>query len=201
MHIVAGIYKNRRLLTPKGNQTRPSASQLRESLFNICQNYIEGSRFLDLFAGSGAVGLEAMSRGASSATFVEKDREASQCIRKNAELLNIEKEVSIIQGDVFQALSKLESKGMTFDIIFADPPYQTQNLSKQGILAYSEKLILFLDKSSLLAPNGLLFIEEAFEFQPNPPHLKSLHLKSTRRLSSAALQLYSKPLIVDQITP
>src|SRR5436305_1632219 len=101
MRIIAGTFKNRRLIAPKGDATRPTTEQLRESLFNICQHYLEGAHFLDLFAGSGAMGLEALSRGASYATFVDNNKESVGYIHANVEALKVGGHSKVICGDVF----------------------------------------------------------------------------------------------------
>jgi 16S rRNA (guanine966-N2)-methyltransferase len=190
MHIIAGIHRNKRLISPKGLQTRPTASHLREALFNICQNDVVDSTFLDLCAGSGGIGLEALSRGASFVTFVEHHRDAAACIRQNIQLLNEENKSQILQGDVLRMLESLKKKGESFSLIYADPPYHTPALAKAGQISMSEKLIRLIDESLLLSPGGTLFIEEAFEYAPALTDLKSLVLKKSRRVSSAVLQQY-----------
>lgn len=118
MKIIAGKYKNLSLKSPKGSKTRPTLSKVRQSVFNIIQNEIEGARFLDLFAGSGAMGCEALSRGASTVTFVEKDFAAIQCIKDNLQKLG--EKGTILKADAQAALKKIEGP---FDILYIDPPY------------------------------------------------------------------------------
>lgn len=187
MFILAGVYRHRRLVSPKGEHTRPTASRLRAALFNICQGYIEGARFLDLFAGSGAMGLEALSHGASSVVFVDNHKEAVRCIERNIESLEVQSQAIVLQGQVLHMIDLLERQKRQFDIIFADPPYHLSHLIDTPI---SEKVIRRIDESTLLAPDGTLFIEEAFEFQPQLTDLKTLKLKNTRRMGMAALQQY-----------
>lgn len=194
MYIIAGLYRRQRLATPKGEQTRPTASRLRESLFNICQGFIEGARFLDLFAGSGAMGLEALSRGATSATFIESHKEAIRCLEHNVSQLHVQSQCRILQGSVFSRLPWLEKQHQQFDIIFADPPYQTADTQEEEReqLWYSEKLIRLIDKSQLLAPDGTLFIEEDIRYQPDLKDLKKLELVDSRRMGHTALQRYTQ---------
>jgi 16S rRNA (guanine966-N2)-methyltransferase len=189
MHIIAGLYRHKHLFTPKGEKTRPTASRLRESLFNICQGYIEGTRFLDLFSGSGAIGLEALSRGAHFAMFVDSSKEAIRCVQQNIAQLNVQAQSQVLYGNVFQILKVLEEKKQKFDIIFADPPYQTLFHPDYSLL-YSEKVIQCIDETGLLAPQGVLFIEEAFESEPQMNELKILKLKNSRRVGGAILQQY-----------
>jgi 16S rRNA (guanine966-N2)-methyltransferase len=192
MHIIAGLYRQRRLLTPKGTETRPTASRLREALFNICQHQIEGAHFLDLFAGSGAMGLEALSRGAASVTLIDHSREAIRCIQHNVQHLGVEQQAEYHLANVFQALKMLEKQQRTFDIIFVDPPYQTYSTDHEESMLYSEKMIRLIDISPLLNAGGKLFIEEASDVQIDLPHLHSLKLKNERRLGTTLLQQYEK---------
>lgn len=190
MHIIAGLYRQRRLATPKSTETKPTASRLREALFNICQHSIEGAHFLDLFAGSGAMGLEALSRGAASATFVENSREAIRCIQKNIAELKVEEQATVLAGDVWQVLKRLDQRQSPFTIIYADPPYGIKFGHSEEL--YSEHVIRFIDQSTILAPGGLLFVEEASNQQPDPASLQTLTLKNSRRMGSTALLQYQK---------
>ncbi len=189
MFIIAGLYRRQRLSVPKGSQTRPTASRLREALFNICQHSIEGAHFLDLFAGSGAMGLEALSRGAQSATFVDAHREAIRCIQQNVAHLQVQSQSYILQGEVFTLLKSLEKQGKVFDIIYADPPYKTP-VSPSSTALYSQQIIQWIDTHHVLAPGGLLFIEEDFHSQPQLDQLMTLKLNGSRRMGHAALQQY-----------
>lgn len=146
MKILSGIYKNRQLKTPKGDRTRPTSSKIRGSVFDILQGEIEGARFLDLFAGSGGMGIEALSRGAKSAVFVEKDRNATSCIRENLSALGAEAKLYPI--DALAAVKKLQKLGEVFDLIYVDPPYAL-NVSS-----------LMQQLPSLLAEDGRLFLEQ-----------------------------------------
>ena len=144
MQIIGGEFKKRKLFAPKGDQTRPSKNMLRETFFNICFQRVEGAIFADLFAGSGAIGLEALSRGAKHVYFIESHKNAIQAIEKNIALLKVENRVTFLKGDVFNFLPKI--KGY-LDIIFSDPPYATDptksfslvkiHVSKLALEAYS----------------------------------------------------------------
>lgn len=192
MFIIAGLYRRQQLKSPKGDQTRPTSSRLREALFNICQHSIEESRFLDIFAGSGAMGFEALSRGAQSATFIETNKHAIQCIESNMEHLKVRAQCQILRGDAFAMLQFLEKKGKQFDVIYADPPYQT--LAPGSTHFYSAEIIEWVDRHSLLVPGGMLFIEEDFRFQPQLDQLQTLNLVSDRRMGPAVLQQYQKSI-------
>lgn len=186
MQIVSGKFKNRKLISPKGNVTRPTSSRLRESLFNICQGYVEDASFLDLFAGSGAMGFEALSRGAKHVTFVDLAKEALTAIEANAKSLDVLRDVDILFGDVFAQLIKLEKRKKQFDLIYADPPYDTP---------FSGQVLKIIDEGNLLKPGGELFIEDSRDSIPLESQLKTLVLKSSRRLGRSFLQQYSKERI------
>jgi len=172
--IISGRFKKRKLVTPKGLTTRPTLNKVRETLFNICQGEIEGATFLDLFAGSGAIGLEALSRGAASVTFVEKDRAAFQALAENIKMLGVERETRLIKGDVFKTIEHLAA----FDIIFADPPYG------QG---FGERLLPLIIEHALL--NRSLFIEESSELGEQ----EGLQLQSIRKTGRTKLHHYGLP--------
>jgi 16S rRNA (guanine966-N2)-methyltransferase len=118
MRVIAGIAKGRRFATPPGKQTRPLTDRTREALFSALGDSVEGSRVLDLFAGSGSLGIEALSRGAATAVFVEKSRKAAATLQTNLSKLGFEGEVFV--GDVFGWLGRNKSQ---FDIAFIDPPF------------------------------------------------------------------------------
>lgn len=183
MHIIGGTYKNRQIVTPKGLQTRPTSARLRGSLFNICQQEVEGSDFLDLFAGSGAMGLEALSRGARFSTFVDASRESLACIQRNLKDLAVQAKAQALQGDVFFWIEKLAKQGRQFDLIYADPPYEAMLNST----LYSVQVLLAIDQGSLLKRGGMLFIEEGRDISPETYALKTLHLKSSRRMGRSNL--------------
>lgn len=174
--IIGGKHKKRKLISPKSSQVRPTASQLREALFNICQQEVEGSRFLDLFAGSGVIGLEALSRGARHATFVEKNRSSLSALKQNIALLKEEGHTTIIPGDVLKILPFLNEK---FAIIYADPPY--------GI-GLGEKVVQLLDTYPLLEKGGRLFIEDSTPIEWMPKNLK---LEKARKFGRAMLFEFS----------
>ena len=123
MRIIAGELKGRRLVTPKGETTRPTADQVRIALMDTLMPRLPGARVLDLFAGAGGVGLEALSRGAAEATFVERDAKAVAALRANVETLGVGAAARVRRGDVLRELEALYRAGERFDIVFLDPPY------------------------------------------------------------------------------
>lgn len=120
MRVIAGKARSMPLVAPKGDGTRPTTDRIKETLFNILQTEIPGSVFCDFFAGSGAIGIEALSRGAKHAYFVENNKEALECIRKNIAFTKVSDEASVIARDVRDALYEIHD---VVDIIFMDPPY------------------------------------------------------------------------------
>lgn len=139
------------LKTIEGKDTRPTTDRIKETLFNMIQMEVPGSYFLDLFAGSGQIGLEAISRGARYAVFVENQKKAALCIEENIHFTKSDKESLLLKMDVLPALRSLEGK-YRFDIIFMDPPYH--QMLEQEVLAY-------LKDSNLVKEEGLILVEAA----------------------------------------
>jgi 16S rRNA (guanine966-N2)-methyltransferase len=153
MRVIAGTARSLQLKTPLGDHTRPTADRLKETLFNMLQNDIAGSRFLDLFSGSGAIGIEALSRGAAHASFVEQSKKAMACIRENLAYTKLVDRAEVYETDVMNALSRMEGRKV-FDYIFLDPPYN-QLLEK--------KVLEYLSTSKLLSEDGLVIVEASLE--------------------------------------
>lgn len=189
MRIIAGLYRFRELKAPKSEATRPTANRMREAFFNICQGVIEEAVVLDLFAGSGAIGFEALSRGAKSVVFVDESKEAIRCIHDNAKLLGVEKQIQVFHGDVYTMLRHLDKQKRAFTLIYADPPYAKRGQEERS---HSEQVIDAIDASMLLAGGGELFVEEAADKPPEVDHLKTLKLKSSRKLGRGLLQQYER---------
>ena len=136
MRVIAGTRRSLPLKSVEGEGTRPTLDRYKETLFNILMPYIPGCRFLDLFAGSGAVGIEALSRGAESAVFVEQAREAIRCIEENIRFTKFEKESRVVKGDALNFIRGLRE--VPYDVIFIDPPYGKE-LEKEALLLLSGK--------------------------------------------------------------
>ncbi len=179
MRIISGSQKNKKILAPKGLSTRPTSSRLRETLFNICQNQIEGACFLDLFAGSGAIGLEALSRGAESVTFIDQDKNSIRCIQKNIKAMGFESHAKVLHGDALMWLAKLG----TFDFIYVDPPYTEKNRD----VSYSSEVLQMIEEREMIRPGGMLFMEESLQWKPDLDSLTRLELKNQRKVGRAQL--------------
>jgi len=150
MHIIAGERRGAQLFAPKGMDTRPTQAKVKESLFNIIQAYVPDARVLDLFAGSGNLALEALSRGAHSAVMVDMDREASACIRRNVDKLRYGECTHLYKCDWKQAIAQMKAANeQPFDLVFLDPPYRMTELNEMcaaladnGLLAQDCMLVL-----------------------------------------------------------
>ena len=152
MRVIAGKAKRIPLVTPPGYDTRPTTDRIKETLFNILQDDIYDCRFLDLFAGSGGIGIEALSRGASNAVFVENERSAQRCIRQNLEKTRLVDQSQVVANEVISYITRYA--GEPFDIIFADPPYRK---------GFEDKLLTALKSSGAVCENTLIIIESALE--------------------------------------
>ena len=156
MRIISGSARGRKLKELQGTDTRPTTDKVKESMFNIVQFDIEGRRVLDLFGGTGQLGLEALSRGAKSCTFVDQRKEAAALIRENVKLTGFTDRTRVVQGE---ALSFLASCRERFDIVFLDPPYQG------GLLEQSlEKIVQF----DILREHGIMICESAADWRLPP---------------------------------
>ena len=153
MRIISGTYRGLGIRTLKGGKLRPTSDQLRETLFDVLGPRIVGATFLDAYAGSGAVGLEALSRGAQDVTFIEHHRAASMLIRANLAALEIDSGYQILTCPVGTGLERLEKQGEHFDVVFLDPPYEE-------IREYHHTLRQ-LARSTLLLPTSLIVAEHS----------------------------------------
>jgi 16S rRNA (guanine966-N2)-methyltransferase len=153
MRVIAGTYRSRPLAAPRGMDTRPTSDRLRETLFNILAPRIEGTLFIDLYAGSGAVGIEAISRGASEAIFIENAEPALRAIRQNLTTLGIKGGYALDPRSAASALKRLAASGRQADIFFLDPPYASDS-------DYETTLALLGGEcASLLAPGAVVIAE------------------------------------------
>jgi 16S rRNA (guanine(966)-N(2))-methyltransferase RsmD len=150
MKIGSGRFRGRNIETPRGKKTRPTSGRLKKALFDIIAPELAGARILDLYAGAGALGLEAISRGASHATFVERGRSAASAIAGNLDKLGISDQAEILQCETRTALHQLAQRGEKFDFIMLDPPYRS-NLHAA--------VLWQIDASSVLTSDGLIIIE------------------------------------------
>ena len=150
MRVIAGKARRTLLVTPKGLDTRPTTDRTKETLFNILQGDLADSSFLDLFSGSGAIGIEALSRGADFAVFSDTSKEAVDCIRTNIKATHMEGQALVLQKDAIATIKEMETAGKVFQIIFMDPPYDCGH----------EKIILqMLEKSNIIDEDTIIVVE------------------------------------------
>ena len=172
MRIIAGTHRGHRIAAPKGRDTRPTSDRVRENAFNLI-GPVDGADVLDLFAGSGALGLEALSRGAASATFVESDRDACQTINANLDKLQLRG--SVLCADAVRTAS---GERRAYDLILCDPPYEFDRSRLAGHLA------------RLLTEDGLLVWETSG--REDPPEVPGLEVRTSRKYGSARLTLFER---------
>lgn len=154
MRVIAGSARRLLLKTVEGMDTRPTQDRIKETLFNMINNDLYGACFLDLFAGSGGIGIEALSRGAKEAVFIDNGRKQTACIRDNLKTTRLEEKALVLTSDVVSGLRQLERNGKRFDIVFMDPPYN-HDLEKQVMESFIN--------SSLVAEDTLFIIEASLE--------------------------------------
>jgi len=183
--IIGGRGKGRRLKAPAGLATRPTAARVRQSLFDILAPRIPGCRFLDAFAGTGAVAFEALSRGARAVVLVDESASAIASIRQNARALGAGPgDVRIFRQDAFVALAALADRGERFDIVYLDPPYGSE-LYLRALRA--------IERAGLLAPEGVV-IAEHFHKSPLPETIGRLARTRSVRIGDHVLSIYGAAL-------
>lgn len=180
MRIIAGAAGGRNIVAPKGIDTRPTQDRVRESLFSILGPGLDQSYVLDLFAGSGALGLEALSRGAAYAVFVDKARAAQEAVLRNIEALGVSEHAKLLRSDWRAAIRTLEGNGMAFDLVFLDPPYK---------MADADELLEVLGTGRLLRPGALIVYEHA---KKTPPHAAHFDVRDTRHYGDTAISFLAQ---------
>ena len=185
MRVIAGIYRSRILKSLKGLALRPTSDRLRETLFNVLGDTVVGARFIDVFAGTGAVGIEALSRGASEVVFIENHAPAAALIRRNLESLEIRLGTTVLAADALRGLEKLAARRASgspgYDFVFIDPPYAEAE-------EYA-RVLRFLGTSPLLSSESRVIAEHRWDFALP----ESAPLRRTRMLKQgdAALSFFS----------
>ena len=175
MRIIAGEQKGHAIFAPKGLETRPTSDRVRENVFNIVAPWVEGARVLDLYAGSGAMGLEALSRGATSAVFVEAEPPAIRAIERNLEKLGLTG-ARVVRLDASTGLAQEAASGRKYDLVLADPPYSMTDFD-----ALARYLPL------VLSEDGLVVLESAAKTEPE---LAGLAVRSTRKYGSTRVTVF-----------
>jgi 16S rRNA (guanine(966)-N(2))-methyltransferase RsmD len=180
MRVIAGSMKGRRLVAPRGLATRPTADQVRIALMDTLTPWLPGARMLDLYAGAGSVGLEALSRGAAHVTFVERDARAFAALEENVAALGLAGSTRRLRLEVGRALARLTAEGARFSIVFLDPPYEPdlagETLERLGASALTEA--------------GALVIAQHFTKRPPPEAVGTLAAFRARRFGETTLTFF-----------
>lgn len=178
LRIIAGEFRSRKLKAPEGLDTRPTADRVKEALFSILQGKLYGAKVLDLYAGSGALALEALSRGAASAVLADCGAKACPIIQENIDALGCQSRAKLLRMKDTAALTALEKAGETFDLIFLDPPYRMD----------TAPICQMILEKGLLAPGGTIVVEHGRETPPaiQPPLILTDH----REYGAAGLGFY-----------
>lgn len=154
MRVIAGTARRIQLKTPAGMETRPTTDRIKETLFNMIQSQLYDCSFLDLFSGSGAIGIEALSRGAEKTVFIDSGIEAIRCVKDNLKNTHLEEKAEVIKGDVLTTLQQLNLKKEYFDIIFMDPPYRCQ---------WEQRVLEVLKCTQLLKKDTMIIVEASLD--------------------------------------
>ncbi|MDT8066780.1 MAG: 16S rRNA (guanine(966)-N(2))-methyltransferase RsmD [Terriglobia bacterium] len=193
MRVIAGKYRSRTLQSLPGDETRPTYDRLKETLFNVLASAgkIDGAVFVDLFAGTGSIGIEALSRGASQVYFVESGKRAAQTIRANLQSLGIMETVEVIEQPAAEALRLLREAGLHPDVIFLDPPY-----SMHGAYA---RVLRIVAQGGLLTDGSIVVAEHEKRYDPGEG---AGHLKRYRRLDQgdSSLSFYRMNVTVEPVS-
>lgn len=180
MRVIAGEYKGRRLDRIEGTDIRPTSDTVKEALFNILGDAVIGSGFLDLFGGTGGIGIEALSRGAKHVVFIDSDIKSIRVLRGNLSRLNIKDCIEVYNVDYSRAISKLYKYGKKFDIIFIDPPYS---------MGLAESALKAIDDNPVLIQSGLIIVEHDSK-EDMPKNVGRLHLYRFKKYGNTVLSFY-----------
>jgi len=176
LRVISGKFRGRKLTGPKGDQFRPTLDRVKESIFNVLGADVVNGKVLDLFCGSGSLGIEALSRGARHSVFVDKDKQVLSIARKNIESLGIEKTASFVLADVFNYCDN--SAGAAYDIVFADPPYDSMYGSRLG-----EQLL----KHDVIKIGGIFILER---FKKDSPAFDGFNLTKKLTFGQTEVDFY-----------
>jgi 16S rRNA (guanine966-N2)-methyltransferase len=180
MRVIGGQARGRRLQAPRGSATRPTGDRVKQTLFDILAPRVKGSRFLDVFAGAGGIGIEALSRGAARVVLVDNDRAAAAAIDANLALLGSAANAQVCRQDARVALAALSDTGVRFDIVYLDPPYDSP---------LYEELLTQVGQTRLLVPEGVV-IAEHFHKRELPETIAGLVRVRVVRIGDHRLSFY-----------
>ena len=179
IRVVSGTARGRKLYGPPGLRFRPTTGRVKEFIFSYLGRIVQGARILDLFSGTGSLGIEALSRDAAEVVFVEKSFQSLKILKRNLKLCNFVSRAVIFKSDVFLALRKMGKTGERFDLILADPPFRE---------LLREKIVKTVEESRILKPKGLLIIEHEIHDPDSETH--GMNLLKQRRFGSSVISIY-----------
>ncbi len=177
MRIITGSAKGLKLKTPRGNAVRPTGDRVKETVFNILAGKIQGAAVADLFAGTGNLGLEALSRGAKGAVFVDNSHSSMNLLKENACLARLSDRAEFLRTDALAAIGRLDQDGRVFDLIFCDPPYNRGHVNT---------VLRRIDASGILDPQGVVTIEHS-KHEPITADLKRLVIKRSEHFGETTV--------------
>ncbi|MCX7710671.1 MAG: 16S rRNA (guanine(966)-N(2))-methyltransferase RsmD [Clostridia bacterium] len=180
LRVISGSARGHKLKTPKGSSTRPTTDRVKESLFNIIAAYIPEAEVLDLFAGTGNLGIEALSRGAANAVFADKSAECVNIIKDNLNHTKLSDKAKVLSGDASMVLMRLKNEGKRFDLIFLDPPYNT---------GLAQEMLSGIAQYELLKTDGLI-VAESDRQDTLPENVGNLRLIRQQKYGDTMLWLY-----------
>ncbi|MFZ5966331.1 MAG: 16S rRNA (guanine(966)-N(2))-methyltransferase RsmD [Bacillota bacterium] len=182
LRVIAGSLRGRRLKAPKGLNTRPTTDRIKESIFSMIHGFIPESIVLDLFSGTGNLGIESLSRGAAKAYFVDKSKESIQIIKENIAETGLQDKSMAILSDAFKVLNRLSEEGIKFDIIFLDPPYL-----KDLIMPCIHTIL----REKLLNDNGIIVIEHDSK-DILPEKIDSISIYKQKKYGNTTISIYTE---------
>ncbi len=180
LRVISGEARGHKLKTLKGSATRPTSDRVKESLFNIVSGYIQGSEVLDLFAGSGSLGIEALSRGAAYAVFADKSKESCGIIKENLAFTKFAEKSEVLFMGFTEALVKLASEGKKFDIVFLDPPYNKN---------FIQETLKNLAKNDIIRDGGILIAEHHIDDEL-PEYSGKLKISRKQKYGDTVISFY-----------
>ncbi|SFL58246.1 16S rRNA (guanine(966)-N(2))-methyltransferase RsmD [Salibacterium qingdaonense] len=180
MRVISGKYKGKPLRAVQGMKTRPTSDKVKEAVFQLIGPYFEGGAVLDLYAGTGGVGIEALSRGLNQAVFVDKHPRALKVIKQNLHQAGVKEETEVYRSEAERALTALTKRQRSFDYIFMDPPYADDPIPA---------LLGIISEENLLRPNGIIICEHSSAAEL-PAHINRLEQQAVRRYGDTSISIY-----------
>ncbi|MDI6799180.1 MAG: 16S rRNA (guanine(966)-N(2))-methyltransferase RsmD [Actinomycetota bacterium] len=182
MRVISGTAKGRKLYSPKGLDIRPTSDMVKESLFNMLNDKVQGCNVLDIFAGSGSIGIEALSRGANSVVFIDSSQDSVSAIKKNLELTGLPDRANIIRADALTTLSRKGLKGSKFELIFLDPPYKIDS----DVL---NSIFISLLNEGFLRQGSLIILEHSSKRDFSSP-LEQIERRVVKKYGDQAISIF-----------